>query len=177
MKDIIIDNEYNNTHYIQYNDTEIIIKELNEIINYQFGLLMIVLNYIIILQIIPDFPSYLVYLMKQCCMFLLYLPNLDELTDKEIQDCQRTQKECEKYKGEWIINVINCPDQILLGEQINSEIKNNTWNLPENQECQIRNKCKIPDKSNLRSIDMFDCEQNKTNCKEKCNGTWNLPNK
>ena len=74
MKDIIIDNEYNNTqyHYIQYNDTEKIIKELNEIINYQFGLLMIVLNYIIILQIIPDFPSYLVYLMEQCCMFSLY---------------------------------------------------------------------------------------------------------
>ena len=38
MKDIIIDNAYNDTHYIQYNDTEIIIKELNEIINYQFGL-------------------------------------------------------------------------------------------------------------------------------------------
>ena len=88
MKDIIIDNEYNNTqyHYIQYNDTEKIIKELNEIINYQFGLLMIVLNYIIILQIIPDFPSYLVYLMKQCCMFSLYLVNYQELTNIEQHD-------------------------------------------------------------------------------------------
>jgi hypothetical protein len=106
-----------------------------------------------------------------------HLPNLDELTDQRIQECQKTQEECKKCNGKWIINVINCPDQILLGNQSDSEIKNNTWNLPKDQECQIRNKCKIPDKSDFTSRDMFNCEQNEKNCTDICKGNWNLPNK
>ena len=86
-------------------------------------------------------------------------------------------EECKKCNGKWIINGINCPDQILLGNQRDSEIKNNTWNLPKDQECQIRNKCKIPDKSDFTSRDMFNCEQNEKNCTDICKGNWNLPNK
>tara|TARA_B100001123_G_scaffold449736_2_gene616378 strand:+ start:857 stop:1237 length:381 start_codon:yes stop_codon:yes gene_type:complete len=81
----------NNAEYIsidnitKYND-EKQIQELTNVINFQFSILIFILNYIFICKIIPVFPSYLIYLVKQCYMFPLYLVNYRELNNIEEHD-------------------------------------------------------------------------------------------
>ena len=69
----------------KYND-EKQIQELTTIINFQFSILIFIFNYILICKIIPVFPLYLVYLIKQCYMFSLYLVNYRELNNIEEHD-------------------------------------------------------------------------------------------
>ena len=62
------------------------IQELINIINFKLIILIFISNYIIMCKIMPAFYSYLVYLMKQCYMFSLYLVNYLELNNIEDHD-------------------------------------------------------------------------------------------
>jgi hypothetical protein len=71
----------NITEYNKYNENKI--NDLTLIVYYQFGIGLFILNYLIIYELCNDFTAYLIYFMKQCCMFSLYLVNYQELVNIE----------------------------------------------------------------------------------------------
>tara|TARA_B110001454_G_C12569569_1_gene371311 strand:- start:178 stop:576 length:399 start_codon:yes stop_codon:yes gene_type:complete len=108
-------------------DNEKRIEELTEIINYQFGILVFILNYVIICKIVPEFTSYLVYLIKQCCMFSLYLVNYQELVHIEEHDRFHSLEQILYDNGDEIKELIKDVDY-KLEELEKSIIKNSIEN-------------------------------------------------